>query len=162
MVMSMKRKKVQGLGVGLCCALLLLVLVDASLMSGCQNCTTIGCVDGSLIEVRSSTNAFADGSYDMSVDGDNLTGSCSFVLKDGVIATSSVQCSGSLTGMNFQANKWVYNLQGSPSTFKVVLKVDDQVKLEQTVEPTYQESQPNGVGCPPTCKNATVSLSLGG
>ncbi len=158
----MKRKQMQGFSVGLCCVLMMLVLADASLMSGCQNCTAIGCVDDSLIEVRSSTNSFADGSYEMSVEGDNLTGSCNFVLKDGAMVASSAKCSGSLTGVSSQANKWTYTLQGSPSTFKVVLKVDSQVKLEQTVEPTYQESQPNGAGCPPVCKNATVSLSLGG
>lgn len=52
------------------------------------------------------------------------------------------------------------NLGGSPASFSVKITRDGEVIGEGSSTPQYITSQPNGAGCEPVCKQATMPLPL--
>ena len=102
-----------------------------------HGCTLIGCYDGLRVEIQ----GFADTEYEVVAserEGESRTGEC--------VAASDGRC-------------WVWFESYYPSEVTLsVTGVDQQVSV--TLQPAYQESQPNGPDCPPTCRLAAVKIDL--
>jgi hypothetical protein len=102
-----------------------------------QGCTEIGCFDGLRVVVQ----GVADVEYEVvasELDGATQTGACQ--------AVSDGTCS-------------VFFFQYYPSEVTLHVTGADQ-SLSITLQPAYEESQPNGPDCPPTCRLSTVEVDL--
>ena len=102
-----------------------------------RGCTEIGCFDGLRVVVQGDP----DVEYEVVASepgGVTRTGDCQ--------AVSDSSCS-------------VYFPGYQPGEVTLVVTGPDQV-LSLTVQPAYQESQPNGPDCPPTCRSSTIEVDL--
>ncbi len=53
----------------------------------------------------------------------------------------------------------VFFIGFTPEEVEIVVRSGQQ-GLTTLVEPTYEKVQPNGPGCPPTCRQATVEINI--
>ena len=51
-------------------------------------------------------------------------------------------------------------LSGTPGQVHAWQYVDDAPILDVAVAPQYQDSQPNGPGCPPVCRQASLAWTM--
>lgn len=141
---------------------LLALALGASVM-GCISleCTEIGCESGVAFSIG-NLNA-ASQSYPLTIEVcvgslcrtatvDNQNGAVSCSAEDGAVSCS-VSEDGSVTG----------NILLEPDTESesVSIKVTDsqgQVVVDETKTVTFEESQPNGQGCEPTCRNGEIEV----
>jgi drug/metabolite transporter (DMT)-like permease len=70
--------------------------------------------------------------------------------------------SGSSSTCNAIPGKFVerVTLSGTPGQVHVWQYVDDAPILDVAVAPQYQDSQPNGPGCPPVCRQASLAWTM--
>ena len=102
-----------------------------------HDCTLIGCFDGLQVDIR----GLADTEYEVvaeGLEGESRTGEC-VVSSDGTCRVMFV---------GFYPSEVTLSVTGA----------DQQVSVK--LQPAYEESQPNGPDCPPTCRNATVAIDL--
>lgn len=124
----------------LCGALLLTMAVA---LAGCddttsQACTEIGCSDGLRVTLRQAPGVELQVVASTGA-GDERTGTC-VVEPDG-------SCE-------------VRFYDFVPEEVTIAVFGGDQ-PVSVTLQPAYGELQPNGPGCPPICRQATVELNLG-
>lgn len=51
-------------------------------------------------------------------------------------------------------------LEGTPASVHITQSLGDLVLLDEVYAPVYHDSQPNGAGCEPICRQATVKQTL--
>ena len=102
-----------------------------------HECTLIGCLNGLHVEIQ----GLPDTHYEVVVsepDGESRVGSC--------VASPSGSC-------------WVWFDDFYPSEVTINVTGADQT-VSVTLQPAYQESQPNGPDCGPTCREATIEIDF--
>lgn len=134
------------------------------LLSGCDllpplSCTEMGCSSGLLVEISGPAEAFAPGDYTVEIEG---TEPCTFTIGsiedcERCIVASTCDASHVDGGEQEQLLLYIEALEGPRA---ITLERDGTVLLEDSFEPVYEEFEPNGPGCPPVCRGATVELSL--
>ena len=126
---------------------LALALLLVTTLAGCNSnepampraCTLIGCVSGLQVEITGALPA----AYSLRVD---VTGSSTAPRT--ITCDAGTQCANPVMFEDF-----------TPDSVVVELRADTAVRrIEQRV--TYQTSQPNGPGCPPTCRQAMIRIGL--
>ena len=130
-------------------------------------CTQIGCSSGYLLSVHSAENRFPAGRYDIRLTPEaDSTHACFFVVTDDATQCDSGEC---ITQENCNALYLVgsadpdrvelgYPVVAGP--LRVIVERDGVVIRETVFQPAYEESQPNGPGCAPTCLNASNDLMI--
>jgi hypothetical protein len=107
-----------------------------------QACTRIGCEDGWSVELADAATALP-ATYTIRV------------IVDGAVVASA-QCT-----PERQCGEHVF-LAGVTAEQAELEISSGPVPLRWTVTPQYNTLQPNGPGCPPTCRQARVQVRLGG
>lgn len=119
------------------------VLIVLTALAGCANvteeppqaCTEIGCSDGLAVEVVSS-----------------LAQSISVTVKAGAQELHTFRCDPGQPCRAFIDNQ-------TPAEVTIEVQTA-QGAVSKTYRPEYQINRPNGPGCPPECKQATVTVTL--
>ncbi len=114
----------------------------ALLLPGCdgatgQVCTEIGCSDGLFVTLRAAPG----GEYTLTATaatGEDRNGRC--------VITSDGSCLVGFPGF-------------LPDEVTLAVSGDGQ-QASVTLEPDYEQFQPNGPGCPPVCRQASVEIDL--
>lgn len=129
-------------------------------------CTEIGCSDGYSLILESA--ALAEGTYEVALsDGEGFSETCTFrvshqpgdcaadrcVVDEDCNATYAVGVSGQDDVITV-----IYAVTGDELQLDVTL--DATPVLQETYTAAYEESQPNGPGCPPTCRLGSDAFSL--
>ena len=120
-----------------------LAVVVWAVVASCANvaeeppraCTEIGCSDGLAVEVNSS-----------------LTQSITVSVRAGAQELHTFRCDPGQPCRAFIENQ-------TPAEVTVVVQTA-QGDVSKTYRPAYQINRPNGPGCPPDCKQATVTVAL--
>ncbi len=123
-------------------------------VGGGKACTLIGCVDMLTIQPKTpqgSIITLVQGT--LVIDGASVAVSC----LGGVGAKAAAP-----RNLNVQCTDQGLQIPGAPSKVIVTLSSGDYAISGEVVEPSYKTSQPNGAGCDPICKQATVAVTLGG
>lgn len=131
-------------------------------------CTEIGCANGFRLELRK--DSWEPGSYSFHIEADGEVSDCtgSLPLKP-CDASPSVTCTGAKgffigeSGCAMAADQQGFSeiqFETSPKQITVTISRDGSELAKQTFEPTYKESQPNGPGCEPICRQASASITL--
>ena len=153
--------------------------------SGPKACTLIGCVDNFSASAQRADGSIPDGAHRIEVLADGTTLKCTFTLPLAILQTGgTVQptCDAGLTVTVVPAmiciqtqtatsssstcdvlpGKFVetLTLSGAPGQVHVWQYADDLPILDAAVAPQYQDRQPNGPGCGPVCRQASVSWTL--
>ncbi len=156
----------------------LLLLATSALQSSCGSqskaCTLIGCTDQLTVEVSSSGGATPVFAADLMVDGRSI--SCpapaqgAIVTCDASVSIRSYEqhsCTQSVSGNTASQTclgTGVFGerivIAGAPALVSVALRNDSSVVAQQTFQPSYAQSQPNGPGCDPICRQASVALAV--
>jgi hypothetical protein len=129
---------------------------------GGKSCTLIGCQSGLQVQLQHGT--WPAGSYSLNVILDDATPVvCIVTLPFASVSTGAtcsaatvqVQTSGQALGADQHAvtGLWV---QTTPAKVQLVLRRDGAVMLDQTLQPTYTTSRPNGPDCEPLCTQANA------
>jgi hypothetical protein len=118
----------------------LLPLVGVLLLSGCEvfepkACTLIGCEDALTVSVTGITAGTA--SVEVKAGDATMTATCE--VRNG-------KCD-------------AYFARFIPTAATVTVRTATQT-VSRTVSIAYQDSQPNGPGCNPICRQATVSVAI--
>jgi len=111
-----------------------------------QACTLIGCVD------QVTNRPTWQGSPVVKVQGT--------VVADGV--TIAINCLNGGGGAGYMCSPDGVAITGAPAKLVITLASGDVDVVGLEVSPSYVTSQPNGKGCDPICKQATVTVELGG
>lgn len=156
------------------------ILLVTILLMGCSDdatdpsapvlrCTEIGCSDGLTVVVRSTTDRFLPGHYDVSVAPMGAPArSCQFVISNDLGRCASGHCvleencnAIYLVGYNDPDRVSItYPVIEAP--FDLQVQRDGTLLVQVNVEPVYDAIQPNGSGCPPICHAASVGVSVPG
>jgi hypothetical protein len=148
-------------------------------------CTLIGCADNFTASAQRADGSIPDGAHRIEVLADGTTLRCAFTLplatspNGGVLqptcdagltvtvmpAQLCIQTQGdsSTSGTcNAIPGRFVENvtLSGAPGQVHVWQYVDDVPILDAAVAPQYQERRPNGPGCSPVCRQASVAWTM--
>ncbi|MBK8254341.1 MAG: hypothetical protein IPK82_16940 [Polyangiaceae bacterium] len=124
-------------------------------------CTEVGCESGLTVSIGNLKAASQ--SYPLTVEV-CVESSCHTATVDQ--KNSAVECSSDDTMMSCFVNEdgsVVVNVFREPEkeSESVTVKVSDsldQVVVDETKTVTYVESQPNGEGCEPTCRNGEIEV----
>ena len=147
-------------------------------------CTLIGCADNFTASAQRADGSIPDGAHRIEVLADGTTLKCAFTLPLATCGGGTAQptCDAGLTvtvvpaqiciqtqgdsGTSSTCNaipgKFVetVTLPGAPGQVHVWQYVDDVPILDVAVAPQYQDSRPNGPGCPPVCRQASVAWTI--
>jgi hypothetical protein len=148
-------------------------------------CTEVGCADNFTATVQRADGSIPDGAHRIEILADGTTLRCAFTLPLATVAgggTAQPTCDAGLTvtvvpaqiciqtqgdsstsaSCNAIPGKFVetVTLSGPPGQVHVWQYVDDLAILDVAVAPQYQESRPNGPGCPPVCRQASAAWTL--
>lgn len=135
--------------------------------SGCNGlgfaCTDVGCNNGLEIAVAKKITPWENGKYTFAVDADGKKATCTVVQP--FVAESDIVCSNAEL---FQADLVGGADQGVSAlrVFAVATKISITVSRDgtqlatQDYAPTYNDVQPNGPSCDPTCHQATADLAV--
>jgi hypothetical protein len=115
-------------------------------------CTLIGCFDYLLIRFEGST----PGEYQITIEADGDIIECT-----GTVPSSGVVLACSGEPHPEMAGKFETTIAGAPRQVRVTVRRDGVSIADETLTPTYSESQPNGAGCLPICFRAQEVVSLG-
>jgi hypothetical protein len=148
--------------------------------SGPKACTLIGCADNFTATAQRADGSIPDGAHRIEVLADGVTLKCAFTLP--LAGTAQPTCdagltvtvvpaqiciqtqggSGSSSTCNAIPGKFVetVTLPGVPGQVHVWQYVDDAAILDAAVAPQYQDSRPNGPGCLPVCRQASVAWTM--
>jgi len=143
-------------------------------------CTLIGCADNFSASAQRADGSIPDGAHRIEVLADGTTLKCAFTLP--LAGTAQPSCdaglsvtivpaqiciqtqgsSSSSSTCNVIPGKFVERvaLSGTPGQVHVWQYVDDLTVLDVAVAPQYQDSQPNGPGCPPVCRQASLAWTM--
>ncbi|MCP4601833.1 MAG: hypothetical protein GY847_15180 [Proteobacteria bacterium] len=127
-------------------------------------CTEIGCYDSLVVEVlRADNAAFLSGSYQVEiVAAVDTEYSIECYLS---FTEAGLECTiGDLDVLIAQLEEggqtiWV-TLLNTPETAIVTMKYNESKIGERTLTPIYDEFFPNGLECPPTCRQAKESMAV--
>lgn len=151
-----------------------------TLDAGNKACTDIGCNDVFSLELSRPGVGLPAGDHTMTVMAEGRTATCRFTVPAGGTTSASVDCGSQIGLVLFPranctevrngsavsqsctpiAGEYVVQLsvQGTPASVRVVLELGGMVLLDRSFTPAYQETRPNGPGCPPVCRQASVKL----
>lgn len=125
---------------------LALLLAAAAALPAClagQECTEIGCSPFGLTLQVVDASQRAISAFDATVTIDGVDYACGG-------SAGTLQCFGNTVGVN-----------GAPASVRVVVTEKDGARrFEETLEPEYEVSYPNGPECSPECRQATVKAVL--
>ena len=152
-----------------------------------KNCTEIGCIDGAGITVQSKDGTWQDGNYTLTVQVADSTHTCTLTLPQDSPPLGTVRevpCEPALgfPGVSFNQEaecheersedsvsqvcnpipghySWQIGLSGTPANVIVALARDGEALLEENLQPQYQVTRPNGEGCEPVCRQASLTLT---
>jgi hypothetical protein len=114
------------------------VLALALTSNGCSTaCTLIGCSDGVSVELAGALPA----SYTVTL---RIAGEADRTVE----CTPDRQCGGRMFFEGVTPGQAEIEVQGTG------------VSVRRQVAPSYRTAQPNGRGCPPVCRQATVRVQL--
>jgi hypothetical protein len=162
-----------------------LAAVAAGGCSSTKSCTEIGCASGFTATVRRADGSFPTGMHRLEITADRSIFTCTFMFAGQadpaapLTATcqigAGVQVAQSRTCMDVavpggaitqecvpipgQFDETI-SLSGTPSRVDVRQYVDDVAILDVGLDVSYQQFQPNGAGCEPVCRQASVSWTL--
>lgn len=163
-------------------ALGLLIAPEPACLS--HTCSEVGCQDQFSIVVQAASAALPAGTHRIDVTADGRALSCTFELPSSAQSggTSLATCSPGLvlfvgpaqscvesTDGNIRSLKCMpiagqtresLQLTGTPSAVTFTQSVNGTILLQTEAKPTYKTSQPNGPDCEPTCRQATLELTL--
>lgn len=151
-------------------------------------CTEIGCLDSASLRLQTADNHWEDGDYELTVVVGDTSTACSFSLPDDFPSTGSPQpltCDASIgyevpvlsqvhTCTETQTDDAVsqsctpvadeYTLEiglpGTPSSVEIQLERDGATLVDDTQALSYKETRPNGPGCGPVCRQASVVVAV--
>ena len=125
-------------------------------------CTEIGCIDGLTVNFQPALMGKGTYTFDVTVDGTAyscdaaipLAGSSTVCGTGGVV---SIFLSGTELDPSEQSLPGLH-VEGTPKSVKIHVERDRDPVADADLSPTYQELQPNGPDCPPTCHSAAVDV----
>lgn len=135
---------------------------------GGHACTEIGCVDGLTLQPAAGTT-WAPGAYrfELEVDGETVT--CTGALPLPPCGPPAITCDRERvvtiteSGCALPPSQHGFgdlHFPGAPETVTIEIERDGRTLTRQTFTPTYQTTQPNGPGCPPTCTQGSETFAL--
>lgn len=143
---------------------LLLACTDGSdSMGGGDACTEIGCIDGLSVTFEPALAGKGTYTFDVTVDGTAyscdatipLEGSSTVCGTGGVV---SIYLSGSELDPSDQSLPGLH-VEGTPKSVRIQVHRDKALVADADLSPKYQEVQPNGPDCPPTCHSAAGDVA---
>jgi hypothetical protein len=144
-------------------------------------CTEIGCVDGLSVAGGLPAEHATAGSHRFTLELDGTSHVCTAELTGPIVSPIEGTCDGELglrlspvtemvemegpvpgtVGVTFRLPgqyEWTLEVFGTPAQVHIVHTHDGVTVLDQTTSPTYANHQPNGPGCEPTCRRASLRL----
>ncbi len=113
-------------------------------------CTEIGCVDGFVISLVSST--WNEGSYEFQIQVDDALTTCNYTIPLGTSDQGGCDADDVLMGLGGDDSFYEIDVTSTTASSVTVTIMLDGAQLDQeTFTPDYQQLQPNGEGCPPVC-----------
>lgn len=130
-------------------------------------CTEIGCADGLVVQVT-PTAAWPAGEYRFTIEADGATTTCTGSLPLPECGTPAIRCDATgvtigESGCALAPAEHAFSdimFTANPASVTIEVDLDEQRVGSQSWSPSYQQVQPNGPDCEPTCTNATVALAL--
>ena len=148
-----------------------LALLLAPLLLACGKtedtaaCTEIGCQDGLFIELNRLT--WEPGVWTVSLTSDGVNTTCTATIPLDSTTPSScdrtgyqLTTAGSSLDVSEQAITDLYIPSIDIAQVTIIVEHDGVEVFSDSVQPSYQTSQPNGPDCEPTCTSANASLTL--
>ena len=148
-------------------------------------CSSVGCQDQLELTVTGPSASLPSGLHRVDVTADGKLLSCTFSFSPDTLAAGSLvsaQCSFGVTALvgpvfdcmtfdngNAKGQRCVpmpeqfqerLQIAGTPAIVQVEQSVDGTVILQRSATATYTDNHPNGPDCEPTCRQATLALSL--
>jgi len=162
----MKMPRLPRLLLPICLPLLCVLGCETLADDGGKSCTLIGCQSGLQVQLQRAT--WPAGSYSLNVILEDATPVvCIVTLPFASVSTGAscsaatvqLQTSGQAMGADQHAltGLWV---QTTPAKVQLVLRRDGAVVLDQTLQPTYTTSRPNGPDCEPVCTQANQAVMI--
>ena len=142
---------------------LLLACTDSDDSNHSGSCTEIGCIDGLTVNFEPALMGKGTYTFDVTVDGTAyscdatipLEGSSTVCGKGNVV---SIFLSGTELDPSQQSLPGLH-VEGTPKSVQIQVHRDKALAADADLSPTYQEVQPNGPDCPPTCHSAAVDVA---
>lgn len=149
---------------------LLISLVGLLAAVGCDKaetadaCTEIGCEDGFALEIQRV--GWEEGSYTLQITADGRQTSCSVTIP---LPTEGGACdrpgylfetSGSELDVSEQAITGLFVAGADYASLTTILSLDGVELASETWTPTFEELQPNGPDCEPTCESADDTWTI--
>lgn len=130
-----------------------------------KTCTLIGCQDEFVALVRSADGFLPSGMHRVELLVDGVTLMCTFKVPleaapGGGLVQPTCPAGLSVTVMFTVEDVEIITVPGTPGQVHAWQYVDDRAILDVAAAPTYQENAPNGPGCGPICRQASVSWTL--
>ena len=133
----------------------------ASTTTTARACTKIGCSDA--FTVRLKGRPFDPKGWKVEAEVDGKVATCAF---DWSATSTTATCSEGLR-MAFHEPPLedgataIVTLDGAPSRIGFTVKRNNKpVEPQRFYDPTYETVEPNGAGCPPSCRQATGPFVL--
>jgi hypothetical protein len=119
-------------------------------------CGDAGCLPGLSVEL---SGTWPEGQYELAYSADDIQGSCTAVfLGSGELDLASSCTNGQVfPGRNGKPAVMFYS---TAERIEVAVSREGTELVRRTYEPEYEENEPNGDFCDPTCKNAADTLAL--
>ena len=141
----------------------LLACTDSDDSDRSDACTEMGCIDGLTVNFAPALMGKGTYTFDVTVDGTAyacdatipLEGSSTVCGTGGVV---SIFLSGTELDPSKQSLPGVH-VEGAPKSVQIQVHRDKALVADADLSPKYQEVQPNGPDCPPTCHSAAVDVS---
>jgi len=142
---------------------LFLACTDGDDSNGGDACTEMGCIDGLTVSFEPALMGKGTYTFDVTVDGTAyscdaaipLEGSSTVCGTGGVV---SIFLSGTELDPSEQSLPGLH-VEGTPKSVQIQVHRDKALVADADLSPKYQEVQPNGPDCPPTCHSAAVDVS---
>ena len=124
-------------------------------VNGAGGCTHIGCQDQLVVEIRRDDGRASGLAVTASRDGQTTTCAAPGV-KD------VPPCDGEMTSTIVGGDRaqQVVEIRGTPASVEIELRDGARLVGRKRFTPQYLQRQPNGPGCPPVCRQATVAWRL--
>ena len=125
-------------------------------------CTEIGCIDGLTVDFAPPLMGKGTYTFDVTVDGTAYSCDATIPLEGSstVCGTGGV-VSIFLSGTELDPSKQQLpglHVEGTPKSVQIQVHRDKALVADADLSPKYQEVQPNGPDCPPTCHSAAVDV----
>lgn len=167
---------------------LLLCTLNALTSTACsttvsKTCGLVGCLDQASLAIHPDDSPWMDGAYQLILQADNDTFTCSFRIPDALPGRGSlpvIDCTPKLSigleedwqctsendgGANSHTCMKIADhytlraaLSGMPASVAIALERDGSAQIDESVKPSYQDSYPNGPECGGACKYASLDF----